>query len=136
MCVVHAVHSANGYLLQQFLDKGSNKRTDKYGGSVENRARFTLAAVDAVVNAVGASKTGIRISPFSRFQGMQAGAEEQKETYTYLVSQLAERHSNLAYLHALDPRNDGVSVDKPDTLETLDFVVSRCLSQRLIVTCG
>jgi NADPH2 dehydrogenase len=53
---------ANGYLIHQFLEDVTNKRTDHYGGSVENRSRFGLEVVDAVVNAVGASKTGIRLS--------------------------------------------------------------------------
>ncbi len=63
------IHSANGYLPDQFLQTNSNTRTDSYGGSVENRARFVLELTDAVVNAVGAKKVGIRISPWSTFQG-------------------------------------------------------------------
>ena len=63
------VHGANGYLLDQFIQDVTNKRTDEYGGSVENRARFVLEVVDAVVEAVGAERTGIRFSPWSPFQG-------------------------------------------------------------------
>lgn len=59
----------SGYLLDQFLQDVSNYRTDEYGGSIENRARFTLEVTDAVVNAVGAKKTGIRFSPWSTFNG-------------------------------------------------------------------
>ena len=64
------VHGANGYLVDQFLQDVSNKRTDEYGGSVENRSRFALEVMDAVVDAVGAKKSAIRLSPWSRFQGV------------------------------------------------------------------
>jgi NADPH2 dehydrogenase len=63
------IHVANGYLPDQFLQTNTNKRTDSYGGSVENRARFVLEITEAVVNAVGANKVGIRLSPWSTFQG-------------------------------------------------------------------
>lgn len=63
------IHGANGYLLDQFLQSVSNKRTDEYGGSIQNRIRFPLEVVDAVVKAVGAERTGVRISPWSDFQG-------------------------------------------------------------------
>lgn len=63
------IHAANGYLLDQFLQSESNKRTDRYGGSIQNRIRFPLKVVDAVVQAIGAERTGVRISPWSEFQG-------------------------------------------------------------------
>jgi NADPH2 dehydrogenase len=63
------IHGANGYLIDQFLQDMTNDRTDEYGGSVENRSRFALEVTDAVVRAVGANKTGIRLSPWSTFQG-------------------------------------------------------------------
>ena len=63
------IHAANGYLPDQFLQTNTNKRTDSYGGSVENRARFVLEITEAVVKAVGANKVGIRLSPWSTFQG-------------------------------------------------------------------
>jgi NADPH2 dehydrogenase len=63
------IHGANGYLLDQFLQSESNERTDGYGGSIQNRIRFPLEAVDAVVKVVGAERTGVRISPWSDFQG-------------------------------------------------------------------
>jgi NADPH2 dehydrogenase len=65
------IHGANGYLLDQFLQSESNKRTDEYGGSIQNRIRFPLEVVDAVVKAVGADRTGVRISPWSEFQGKE-----------------------------------------------------------------
>lgn len=65
------IHMANGYLLDQFLQDTSNIRTDHYGGSIENRVRFPLEVLDAVVDAVGEKKTAIRVSPWSTFQGMK-----------------------------------------------------------------
>ena len=64
------IHAANGYLPDQFLQTNSNARTDLYGGSVENRARFVLEVTEAVVNAVSASRVGIRLSPWSTYQGV------------------------------------------------------------------
>jgi NADPH2 dehydrogenase len=64
------VHAANGYLLDQFLHDRSNIRTDAYGGSVENRTRFPLEVVEAVVGAIGQKKTALRISPWGTFQGV------------------------------------------------------------------
>lgn len=63
------LHSANGYLLDEFLQDVSNIRTDQYGGSIENRTRFPLQVVDAVVEAIGQDKTAIRVSPWSTFEG-------------------------------------------------------------------
>ena len=63
------IHGANGYLIDQFLQDVTNQRTDEYGGSIENRARFALEVTDAVVEAVGAERTGFRISPWGEFNG-------------------------------------------------------------------
>lgn len=63
------IHCGNGYLLDQFLQDVSNQRDDEYGGSIENRVRIALEITDAVVKAVGEKKTGLRITPWSRFQG-------------------------------------------------------------------
>jgi NADPH2 dehydrogenase len=64
------IHGANGYLVDQFLQDVSNQRTDKYGGSIENRSRFALEVIDAVADVVGASRTAIRLSPWSTIQGI------------------------------------------------------------------
>lgn len=64
------IHGANGYLIDQFTQPVTNKRTDEYGGSVENRARFALEVVEAVSKAVGQERTGLRLSPWGRFNGM------------------------------------------------------------------
>lgn len=64
------IHGANGYLVDQFTQDVSNNRTDEYGGSIENRTRFALEIVEAVTKAVGADRTGIRLSPWGSFGGM------------------------------------------------------------------
>ena len=66
------IHGANGYLIDQCLQDVSNNRTDEYGGSIENHARFCLEVVDAVSKAIGANRTGIRFSPWGTFQGKRA----------------------------------------------------------------
>ena len=63
------LHAANGYLIHQFIDDGSNVRTDEYGGSIENRARFLFELVAAVSKAVGIKKTAVRLSPWTSFNG-------------------------------------------------------------------
>lgn len=67
------VHAAHGYLIDQFTQDVSNKRTDQWGGSIENRIRLALEVTRKVVNAVGEERTGIRLSPFNTFQGKQPG---------------------------------------------------------------
>ncbi|KAJ6520563.1 hypothetical protein C8R45DRAFT_64209 [Mycena sanguinolenta] len=101
------IHAANGYLLDQFLHDGSNVRTDRYGGSIENRTRFPLEVVDAVVKAVGQKKTALRVSPWGTVQDMQFVNGDPKPTYTSLVTQLRDRFPDLAYLHVVEPRVDG-----------------------------
>lgn len=65
------LHGANGYLIDQFINSSSNTRTDRYGGSIKNRARFALEVVDAAVEAIGVKKVAIRFSPWSEFQDMK-----------------------------------------------------------------
>lgn len=100
------VHSANGYLLHQFLAPGSNERDDEYGGSPENRARLTIEVVQAVVAEVGAGKVGIRISPAHNIQGAtEEDPADVEATYTALVQGIAPL--GIAYLSILaDPRLD------------------------------
>jgi len=89
------LHAASGYLPEQFLSSGSNQRDDQYGGSVENRTRFVLEVLAAMVSEVGGDRVGIKISPEMNFNDI-VDADPQ-ETYTYLVKQL--RGLDLAYLH-------------------------------------
>ncbi|WP_028472824.1 alkene reductase [Nocardioides alkalitolerans] len=100
------VHSANGYLLHQFLAPGSNERTDQYGGSPENRARLTIEVTKAVAEAIGADRVGIRISPAHNIQGATETDEADTDaTYEALVAGIAPL--GLAYLSVLaDPSLD------------------------------
>jgi N-ethylmaleimide reductase len=93
------IHGANGYLIEQFLLDGTNQRTDEYGGSIENRARFLLEVTAAVTRAVGASAVGVRLSPRGTFNDMSDS--NRAETFGYAVKQLAT--FGLAYLHLVDP---------------------------------
>jgi NADPH2 dehydrogenase len=74
------IHGANGYLLDQFLQSVSNKRTDEYGGSIESRLRFPLEVIDSVVKAIGAERTAVRLSPWSKFQGKRNTAPPSRES--------------------------------------------------------
>jgi len=111
------IHGANGYLVDQFLQDVSNKRTDSWGGSIEKRARFGLEVAKAVVDAIGAEKTGIRLSPYSTFQGMKMAEPEPQ--FEYMVREL--KKLKLSYLHLVMSRvagNDDVAAK-----ETLDGLI-------------
>jgi N-ethylmaleimide reductase len=98
------LHSASGYLPMQFLSSNSNQRTDGYGGSVNNRIRFVIEALDAMIKAAGsADKVGIKISPAMPFNDIVDA--DPKETYTTLVKAIA--HKGLAYLHVLQTAMPG-----------------------------
>ncbi|MDH4216164.1 MAG: alkene reductase [Gallionella sp.] len=98
------LHAANGYLLEQFIRPNSNLRTDRYGGSIENRARFVLEVADAAIKAIGKDKVGIRLSPFGVFNDMPLYDAMEAE-YTWLAQQLAAR--GLAYIHLVDHSSMG-----------------------------
>ncbi|MGC5562371.1 alkene reductase [Streptomyces sp. FR-108] len=89
------LHGANGYLISQFLSSNANLRTDRYGGSVAHRIRFAVEAVSATVEAVGAARTGIRLSPGGTFWGVEE--TEVAELYTALLGELARLE--VAYVH-------------------------------------
>ena len=93
------LHSANGYLLEQFIRPNSNQRTDDYGGPIENRARFVLEVVQATIDAIGKDKVGIRLSPFGVFNDMPL-YDAMESDYTYLAEQL--NNSGLVYIHLVD----------------------------------
>lgn len=93
------VHAANGYLLNQFLSPNSNQRTDAYGGSLENRARFVLQVVDAVSAAIGADKVGVRLSP----QGVFNDIDDPESTAMALHLAKAFSQRDIAFLHIAEP---------------------------------
>jgi N-ethylmaleimide reductase len=102
------IHAGNGYLLDQFLNSNSNQRTDRYGGSVENRGRFLLEVVGAVADEVGADRVGVRLTPMGRFMGM--GDETPEATFGHVVREL--NHWPLAYLHLVEPAVVGTVKDE------------------------
>jgi N-ethylmaleimide reductase len=107
------IHSANGYLLDEFLHDGSNKRTDKYGGSIENRARFLMEVTQAVTSVWDANRVGIRLSPSSTFMNMHDSNPEA--LFSYVANALNE--FSLAYLHIVEPRIKGDTTVKDDAPE-------------------
>lgn len=101
------IHSANGYLLHEFLSPASNQRDDAYGGSPENRARFVAEVVEAVVDAIGAGRVGIRISPEHNIQdALETDPADVRATYRALVDRIAPL--GLSYLSVLhkDPAGE------------------------------
>jgi N-ethylmaleimide reductase len=112
------IHAANGYLLEQFLREHSNRRTDRYGGSVENRARFLLEVAQAVASVCGAGRTGIRLSPVSTVNGSEADRDPSR-TYRYVVEQLDAL--GLAYIHVIE----GVTQGPRDVPGGFDYTALR-----------
>ncbi len=94
------VHGANGYLLDQFLQDGSNVRTDDYGGSIENRARLLLEVVDAVSEVWGKERVGVRVSPFNAFNGMRDS--DPITLFTYVLRELDAR--GVAFVDLIESR--------------------------------
>ncbi|KAH0399349.1 FMN-linked oxidoreductase, partial [Aureobasidium melanogenum] len=108
------LHGANGYLIDQFTQDTCNRRTDSYGGSIENRSRFALEVSEACVNAIGAEHVGFRISPFSTFQGMKM--EDPVSQFSHLVQGLKKQR--LAYLHIIESRViNSVDCEKTEGIE-------------------
>ncbi|CAG8898149.1 unnamed protein product [Penicillium egyptiacum] len=108
------IHAANGYLIDQFTQDTCNTRVDAWGGSVEGRARFAVEVSRAVVEAVGADRTGIRFSPWSTFQGMRM--KDPKPQFEYLAAQMAKL--GLAYTHLVESRIAGnAEVEATDELD-------------------
>lgn len=98
------LHGANGYLIEQFLNPHVNNRTDEYGGSVENRSRFLLEAIDACIAAIGADKTAIRLTPYGVMHELPL-YDELEATYAYLAQELDKR--NIAFIHLMDQKSRG-----------------------------
>jgi N-ethylmaleimide reductase len=104
------VHAGNGYLIDQFLQDGSNKRTDEYGGSIENRARLLFEVVEAMVSAWTHDRVGVRITPSGTFNAMSDSDPEALHAH---VAEGLNRFG-LAYLHIIEPRMSGYLLIKED----------------------
>ncbi|HVK58741.1 MAG TPA: alkene reductase [Candidatus Kapabacteria bacterium] len=120
------IHAANGYLIDQFLRDGSNQRTDRYGGSVENRARFLSEVVEAVTRSWSSDHVGVRLSPTNPYNDMRDS--DPLKTFTYATHELNK--FNLAYLHILE----GVSRDP--SVEAITPYLRRLYKGSLIINGG
>jgi N-ethylmaleimide reductase len=106
------IHAANGYLVDQFLRDGSNRRTDAYGGPIENRARFLLEIVDATTAAIGAGRVGVRLSPANPFNSMSDS--DPAGLIRYVAGELDARQ--IMYLHVLEmPVDSDLAAVRPFT---------------------
>ncbi|HZX15826.1 MAG TPA: alkene reductase [Pseudomonas sp.] len=110
------IHGANGYLLDQFIKDGANVRTDAYGGSIENRARLLLEVTAAVVDEIGADRTGIRLSPVSPANGVSSS--DPQAQFDYIVDQL--NALDIVYLHVVEGATGG-----PRDVAPFDFAAMR-----------
>src|ERR1700760_2105468 len=97
------IHGANGYLLEQFLQSHTNLRTDRYGGSIANRARLLLEIVDAAIGIWGADRVAVRLSPYGVANG--SGEADPMPLYSHVIRALDAL--GLAYLHFIEPRSSG-----------------------------
>ncbi|KAH6633136.1 hypothetical protein C7974DRAFT_165665 [Boeremia exigua] len=124
------LHGANGYLIDQFLQDTCNKRTDGWGGSIENRARFGIQVAKACADVIGAMKVGFRVSPWSPFQGMRM--MNPVPTFSYLVEAL--REMDLGYLHIIESRvNNNVDCELS---ESIDFLLEVWGTERPVLLAG
>ncbi len=110
------IHAANGYLLDQFLRDGTNKRDDNYGGSIENRVRLLMEVTTAVVAVAGADKVGVRISPVNPFNDIEDS--NPQALFNYVASSLNQ--FNLAYLHVVEG-----GIGDAGEADSFDFVALR-----------
>lgn len=132
------IHGAHGYLLDQFVSDAVNKRTDKWGGSTENRARLLLEVVKAVVDAIGAERVALRLSPFAAFQG--AEKSDIKGQYLYIIKELKKMDVPFAYLSLVEPAGDpGSLIFNGKTVnqdKTLDFILEAWNNHSPVIVAG
>jgi 2,4-dienoyl-CoA reductase-like NADH-dependent reductase (Old Yellow Enzyme family) len=102
------IHGANAYLVHQFFAPSANTRSDQYGGSIENRARFAIEVAAAIAQEIGADRTGIRLSPGAKMGGIDEGPQGP-DLYRYLVAELAKL--GLAYVHVLHQGDEALLAD-------------------------
>lgn len=122
------VHGANGYLLDQFLEDGTNKRTDEYGGSTGNRARLLLEVIEAVAGVWGGERVGVRLSPGGTFNSMHDSNPAQ--TFAHVAREL--NRFGLAYMHVIEP-GGGIIVNNTPTSPTTYL---RSIFEGKIITAG
>lgn len=125
------LHGANGYLIDQFLQDGSNKRTDIYGGPKENRVRFMLEVVEGMISAFGADKVGVRLGPSGTFASMSDS--DPLALFGHAAERLNEY--GIAYLHIIEPRIKG-SYEVADALEPVASKHLRKIFKGTIISAG
>ncbi|KAF5022181.1 hypothetical protein F66182_5768 [Fusarium sp. NRRL 66182] len=140
------LHGAHGFLIDQFISESINNRTDKWGGSVENRARFLLEIVKAVVDEIGAERTALRLSPFSTFQ--DAYTSNTWEQFSYILHELKRAGYKLAYLSLVEPRGNPSILDATPSVtanviqpfggnkQSLDFILDIWDNQSPVIVGG
>jgi N-ethylmaleimide reductase len=123
------IHGANGYLIDQFLRDGVNRRTDRYGGSVANRARFLLEVVEAAIGVFGADRVGIRLSPHFRIDG--SADSDVAAIYGHVASAL--RELRIAYVHLVEAQEPGLHQSPPEGCAPLAAALRRAFGGPLII---
>ncbi|KAF4965611.1 hypothetical protein FSARC_6598 [Fusarium sarcochroum] len=141
------IHGAHGYLIDQFISESINNRIDKWGGSIENRARFLLEIVKATIEEIGAERTALRLSPFATYQ--QAYTSDPWEQFGYIIGELKKAGYNLAYISLVEPRGnpaimkmtpyqvDGDAVSPfGDRKQSLEFILEMWDNQSPVIVGG
>jgi len=124
------VHGANGYLINQFIDDNSNKRTDAYGGNMENRSKILFEVIDAVLEVWDNEKVGVRLSPSGLFNSV--GDSNSKKTYAYIIEKLNEYE--LGYLHLLNPM---IPINEhPEMVSNVSEFYGKLYKGNRIINCG
>jgi NADPH2 dehydrogenase len=130
------IHGANGYLPDQFLQDITNQRTDKWGGSVENRSRFHLEITKAVIAAIGKERVGVRLSPFTQFQPGSVRMKDPVPQFTHVIKEL--KALDIAFLDLIEPRvagtgpTDGIYAEQG----SLDFAVEAWGKEKPVLIAG
>jgi N-ethylmaleimide reductase len=123
------IHGANGYLVDQFINTASNKRSDNYGGSIENRNRFAIEVAQKIGKAIGFERTGIRLSPYGAFNGMEH-FDQLEETYELLATELGKL--GLAYIHIVDHSSMGA----PEVTDSVKLKIQNAFGRTIIASGG
>lgn len=125
------IHGAHGYLIDQFMKDQVNDRTDEYGGCMENRCRFALEVVEAIVDEIGSDRVGIRLSPFADF--MDSADSNPEALGLYMVESL--NRYGILYCHMVEPRVNG-SEDRDDTGSNLLLPMRKAFKGTFIAAGG